>query len=46
MESVDQLVGGLRQLLVEKISITDRKTGNAVIRYQVTVDAGINPETG
>jgi integrase len=31
---------------IKKISITDRTTGKSVVRYQVTVDAGINPETG
>ena len=26
--------------------MTDRKTGKTVVRYQLTVDAGVNPETG
>src|SRR4051794_27951869 len=30
---------------IKKIEVTDRKTGKTVVRYQVTVDAGINPET-
>ena len=31
---------------IKKIEVTDRKAGKTVVRYQVTVDAGINPETG
>src|ERR1700726_1927683 len=31
---------------IKKIRIPDRKTGKSVLRYQVTVDAGINPQTG
>jgi hypothetical protein len=31
---------------IKKITVTDRKTGKAVVRYQVTVDAGQNPQTG
>ena len=31
---------------IKKIEVTDRKTGKAVVRYQLTVDAGMNPETG
>lgn len=31
---------------IKKIAITDRRTGKLVVRYQVTVDAGINSETG
>jgi integrase len=32
---------------IKKIEVTDRKSGaKSVVRYQVTVDAGINPETG
>lgn len=31
---------------IKKIEITDRKTAKTVARYQLTVDAGINPETG
>ena len=31
---------------IKKIEVTERKTGKTVVRYQVTVDAGINPETG
>jgi integrase len=31
---------------IKKVSITDRKTGKGVVRYQVTVDTGVNPQTG
>ena len=31
---------------IKKIEVTDRKTGKTVVRYQLTVDAGMNPETG
>ncbi len=31
---------------IKKVEITDRKTGKRAVRYQVTVDAGINPVTG
>ena len=31
---------------IKKTEVTDRKTGKAVVRYQLTVDAGLNPETG
>jgi integrase len=31
---------------IRKINVTDRGTGKSVVRYQVTVDAGINPDTG
>ncbi|POX98886.1 site-specific integrase [Mycobacterium kansasii] len=31
---------------IKKVRITDRKTGKAVVRYQVTVDTGVNPQTG
>ena len=31
---------------IKKIEVTDRKAGKTVVRYQVTVDAGINTETG
>jgi hypothetical protein len=31
---------------IKKLEVADRKTGKTVVRYQVTVDAGINPETG
>ena len=30
---------------IKKIEVTDRKTGKTVVRYQLTVDAGMNPET-
>lgn len=30
---------------IKKIDVTDRKTGKTVVRYQLTVDAGINPQT-
>ena len=31
---------------IKKVEVIDRKTAKTVVRYQVTVDAGINPETG
>jgi integrase len=31
---------------IKKIVVLDRKTGKSVLRYQVTVDAGKDPETG
>ncbi|OBJ21664.1 tyrosine-type recombinase/integrase [Mycobacterium colombiense] len=31
---------------IKKITITDRSTGKAVVRYQVTADAGADPVTG
>jgi integrase len=31
---------------IKKLEVTDRKTGKAVVRYQLTVDAGENPQTG
>lgn len=31
---------------IKKFEVTDRKTGKTVVRYQVTVDAGINGESG
>jgi integrase len=31
---------------IKKVEIVDRKTGKPALRYQVTVDAGINPATG
>src|ERR1700757_1289155 len=31
---------------IKKITVTERKTRKQVVRYQVTVDAGQNPETG
>jgi integrase len=31
---------------IKKIDVTDRKTGKTVVRYQLTVDAGVNPQTG
>ena len=31
---------------IKKMTITDRKTGKPVVRYQVTVDAGQNHQTG
>ena len=31
---------------IKKIEVSDRSTGKPVVRYQLTVDAGINPETG
>jgi integrase len=40
---------GKRQQLppqIKKMSVKDRATGKTVVRYQVTVDAGHDPETG
>jgi integrase len=31
---------------IKKVEVTDRKMGKSVVRYQVTVDVGVNPETG
>ena len=31
---------------IRKIEVLDRKTAKTVVRYQLTVDAGINAETG
>jgi integrase len=31
---------------IKKIVVNDRSTGKVVVRYQVTVDAGISPDTG
>jgi integrase len=31
---------------IKKINVTDRTTGKAVVRYQLTVDAGLNSQTG
>ena len=31
---------------IRKITVADRSSGKPVVRYQVTVDAGISPETG
>jgi hypothetical protein len=31
---------------ITKITVTDRRTGKPVTRYQVTVDTGRDPETG
>jgi hypothetical protein len=31
---------------IKKVDVTDRRTGKTVVRYQVTVDTGINPQTG
>jgi integrase len=31
---------------IKKITVTDRKNGKPIVRYQVTVDAGTNAETG
>lgn len=31
---------------IKKIEVLDRKSGKTVVRYQLTVDAGINPQTG
>jgi integrase len=31
---------------IKKLTIVDRMTGKTVVRYQVTVDTGVNPATG
>jgi integrase len=31
---------------IRKVEVTNRRTGKPVVRYQLTVDAGVNPETG
>lgn len=31
---------------IKKVEVLDRKSGKSVVRYQLTVDAGINAETG
>ena len=31
---------------IRKVQVTDRRTGKTVLRYQLTVDAGHDPETG
>jgi integrase len=31
---------------IRKISVKDRRTGKSVVRYQLTVDTGTDPETG
>ncbi len=31
---------------IRKVQIRDRRTGKVVVRYQLTVDAGIDPESG
>lgn len=31
---------------IKKINVADRRTGKSVVRYQLTVDTGINPQTG
>jgi Arm DNA-binding domain len=31
---------------IKKLSITNRRTGKTVVRYQVTVDTGVSPATG
>jgi integrase len=31
---------------IKKIAVLDRKTDKKVVRYRLTVDAGVNPETG
>lgn len=31
---------------IKKVDVLDRKTGKMVVRYQVTVDSGFNPDTG
>ena len=30
---------------IKKVEVLDRRTGKIVVRYQLTVDAGVNPET-
>jgi integrase len=31
---------------IKRLDVVDRRTGKTVVRYQLTVDAGVNPETG
>lgn len=31
---------------IRKVQVLNRKTGKPVVRYQLTVDAGVNPQTG
>lgn len=31
---------------IRKLSVTDRRTGKRVVRYEVTVDTGVSPTTG
>ncbi|MFI2478169.1 tyrosine-type recombinase/integrase [Nocardia xishanensis] len=31
---------------ITKVTVTDRQSGKSVVRYQVRVDAGVDPETG
>ena len=31
---------------IKKLEIADRKAGKTVVRYQVTLDSGVNPLTG
>ncbi|WP_256999867.1 Arm DNA-binding domain-containing protein [Mycobacterium intracellulare] len=31
---------------IKKVEVLDRKSAEIVVRYQLTVDAGVNPETG
>ena len=31
---------------IRKVTVTDRASGKHVVRYQLTVDTGVNPETG
>ena len=31
---------------IRKVEVFDRKTGKTVVRYQLRVDGGVNPETG
>lgn len=31
---------------IRKLSVTDRRTGKSVVRYEVTVDTGLSPATG
>ena len=31
---------------IRKVEVTDRRTGKAVVRYQLTVDAGLDLKSG
>jgi len=31
---------------IKKVAIVERRTGKTIVRYRLTADAGINPETG
>ena len=45
-ERVSRCLGDNSPRRSKKSAVLDRKTAKTVVRYQVTVDAGIHPETG